>query len=96
LDTDFTDFTDSKEFQNDCTAKSNFTTEGTETTEIRRRRIAEHFLLNSLFSLLLNSVISVSSVVAFLLFAVQSFWKSFKSLNLWISFLLFATFAPLR
>jgi len=56
----------------DSTAKSNFTTEGTESTEIRRRRIPEHFLLNPLLSLLLTSVFSVSSVVAILLFAVES------------------------
>jgi hypothetical protein len=63
---------DSVGARNDSTAKSNFTTENTENTEIRRRKIAEHFLLNSLLSLLLNSVIAVSSVVAFLLFAVES------------------------
>jgi hypothetical protein len=51
----------------DSTAKTVFTTEDTENTEIRKRRIAEHFLLNSLLFLLLTSVISVSSVVAFLL-----------------------------
>jgi hypothetical protein len=56
----------------DFTAKSNFTTEGTESTKIRRRRIPAHFLLNPLLSLLLASVISVSSVVAFLLFAAES------------------------
>ena len=61
-----------KEMIDDSTAKSNFTTEGTESTEIRRRRIPEHFLLNPLLSLLLTSVFSVSSVVAILLFAVES------------------------
>ena len=70
-----TDFTD------DSTAKSNFTTENTENTEIRRRRIAEHFLLNSLLSLFLTSVISVSSVVAFLLFAVESTVNHFPLLS---------------
>jgi hypothetical protein len=60
-----------KRSTDDSTAKSNLTTENTETTEIRRRRIAEHFLLNSLLSLLLTSVISVSSVVKFLLSAVE-------------------------
>jgi hypothetical protein len=52
--------------------KNNFTTEDTEDTKIRKRRIAEHFILNYLLSLLLTSVISVSSVVAFLLLAVES------------------------
>jgi hypothetical protein len=67
-----TDFTDSKEFQNDCTAKSrNATTEDTENTELRRRENREFRRKCSAILLFLISVFSVPSVVK-LLFAVES------------------------